>query len=517
MGLWFGLIRSVGGALLRFGALLLLLFGVHLLLTQAWPHLAQTLAQAQRLAPLQAELLEAREQATRHAVRARGIELELEREKRHVLDGLRATMQRFEAHLRELEEERVRLASQLARLQSETRSHCETFNPLKLWLCAQLREQSRATQAAVEPLLQQVTEQRDAAKAELEQVTQRLHELGSASAPDAIARAYPDSTLGLELLAQRQRSAHAEAQVLELERELERAREAKQAWPSWLLEQWRPVRHRLIGLLLLLFALPYVHRILAYFVLMPLASRARPIRLQLSSSRSELRPGPAQRTLTLLLEEDEELRVRAGYARPIEGQARSQLLYSWRAPAISYAAGLTLLTCLRGNRASRTRVSLSAPHDSNVYLMRVELTDHPGLVLHPKSLVGVKGSLELTTAWRVASWHAWATGQLRYILLRGSGSVILEGHGDLVAGPVDASRVKIEQELVTAFDSQLEYSTARTETFLPYLFGKTRLVDDVFQGNGSYFWQQTRRQGAQNPIERSFDLVFGAIGKLLGF
>lgn len=515
--MWFGLVRGIGGALLRFGALLLMLFGVHLLLTQALPHLEQTLARAQRLAPLQAELLEAREEATLHAARARGIALELEREKQQVLEGLVDAKAHWELRLRELEEERARLDDQLARLRSETRSHCDTFNPLKLWLCAQLRERSRATEAAVAPLLQQVTERRDAAKAELDQATRRWHEFVSVAAPDVLSRARPDSTLGLALQAEQQQHSRAEARVSELERELQRAQEAKQSWPSWLLEQWHPVRHRLVGMVLLLLALPYVQRTLAYFVLMPLASRARPLELRERSNTAELKPGSAQRTLTLNLEATEELRVRAGYARPIEGQARSQLLYSWRAPAISYAAGLTLLTCLRGDPNRRTRVSLSAPHDSNVYLMRVSLTNHPGIVLHPKSLVGVLGSLELTTAWRLLSWHAWATGQLRYILLRGSGSVILEGQGDLVAAPLDASRVKIEQELVTAFDSQLQYSTARTETFIPYLFGKTRLVDDVFEGRGTFFWQQATRPSSRNSIERGFDLLFGAIGKLLGF
>jgi uncharacterized protein (AIM24 family) len=127
------------------------------------------------------------------------------------------------------------------------------------------------------------------------------------------------------------------------------------------------------------------------------------------------------------------------------------------------------------------------------------------------------GPLELRTVWKIGSLHAWATGQLRYILLAGSGSLILEGSGDLVASSVEGSRAKIEQQLVVGFDARLDYCTARTETFLPYLFGKTRLVDDVFAGKGIYFWQKSSVTRASSAVERTFDALFGALGKLLGF
>jgi uncharacterized protein (AIM24 family) len=127
------------------------------------------------------------------------------------------------------------------------------------------------------------------------------------------------------------------------------------------------------------------------------------------------------------------------------------------------------------------------------------------------------GPLELRTAWKIGSFHAWATGQLRYILLAGTGSFVLEGVGDIVPSSVEASRAKIEQDLVVGFDARLDYRTARTETFLPYLFGKTPLVDDVFAGTGFYFWQKGGSPERSSPIERTFDALFGAIGKLLGF
>jgi hypothetical protein len=231
----------------------------------------------------------------------------------------------------------------------------------------------------------------------------------------------------------------------------------------------------------------------------------------------------AARSLRLTLEPGEVLHVRHSYARPIEGATQSQLLYSYRAPFISYAAGLVMLTRLTAAEANHgvahkpTAATLAAPHDPDSYLMRVDLNAHPGLVIHPSHLVGLIGDLRLRTVWRPFSVHAWSTWQLRYILLAGTGSVIIEGSGDVVAEPLASSRAKIEQALVLGFDAQLAYRTSRTETFLPYLFGKAPLVDDVFEETGVYFWQKSTRRRPDSVIERSFDAIFGAVGKLLGF
>jgi uncharacterized protein (AIM24 family) len=176
-----------------------------------------------------------------------------------------------------------------------------------------------------------------------------------------------------------------------------------------------------------------------------------------------------------------------------------------------------MLTRLEGKDGTTTSATLSAPDDPNSYLMRLDLKDHPGVVIHPRNLVGVVGDLTLQTRWKPFSVHAWSTWQLRYILLSGTGSLVIEGVGDVVAERLQGSRAKIEQALVLGFDSRLSLRTSRTETFLPYLFGKAPLVDDVFEKSGNYFWQKTVKEPSRNPIERGFDALFSALGKLLGF
>jgi uncharacterized protein (AIM24 family) len=177
-----------------------------------------------------------------------------------------------------------------------------------------------------------------------------------------------------------------------------------------------------------------------------------------------------------------------------------------------------LLTRVDGSKDSEVELTLAAPRDPNAYLMRLDLENHPGLVIHPRHLVGVVGDLELSTRWRPFSVNAWATWQLRYILLSGTGSIIVEGSGDVIATAADErGPTKIEQALVIGFDSRLSYTCARTEVFWPYLFGKTPLVDDVFTGRGLFLWEKSTPRQTKNPVARAFDALFSAIGKLLGF
>ena len=77
--------------------------------------------------------------------------------------------------------------------------------------------------------------------------------------------------------------------------------------------------------------------------------------------------------------------------------------------------------------------------------------------------------------------------------------------------------MRIEQNLVMGFDSRLTVGVNRTEVFLPYLWGRTPLVDDEFIGLHPLFWQKSSADGPRNPIAKTFGAVFSAFGKLLGF
>ena len=294
--------------------------------------------------------------------------------------------------------------------------------------------------------------------------------------------------------------------------------EAQASGVGWVVNQWARSWKWLAAIALLVLILPGALRTVSYFLLMPVVSRVhRPIHLAAGSENAGagLRTSPAQRTLTVELGAGEVLFARSEHVRPVQGKVRSQVLYDWRSPFISYAAGLYGLSRITGDEGV-TSATLATPNDPNSYLMRIDFTDHPGLVMHPKHVVGIIGTPELETRWR---WgiQSFATWQLRYIMFAGSGSLIVQGSGDVKREDPGGRSMRIEQNLVMGFDSRLTVGVNRTEVFLPYLWGRTPLVDDEFTGLHPLFWQKSSADGPSNPIARTFGAVFSAFGKLLGF
>jgi uncharacterized protein (AIM24 family) len=136
--------------------------------------------------------------------------------------------------------------------------------------------------------------------------------------------------------------------------------------------------------------------------------------------------------------------------------------------------------------------------------------------MHPRHVVGVIGAPELTTRWR---WgiQSFATSQVRYIMFAGTGSLIVQGSGDVAATSPGGRSTRMDQNLVMGFDSRLTVGVDRTAVFWPYLRGRTPLVDDEFTGHHPLFWQKSTGDGPSNPIAKTFDALFSVLGKFFGF
>jgi len=310
-----------------------------------------------------------------------------------------------------------------------------------------------------------------------------------------------------------------ESELGQKKAEEESLEEAQASGVGWVVNQWAQSWKWLAAIALLALVLPGALRIVSYFLLMPMVSRMhKPIHLAAGSENAtaDLRTPAAQRTLTIQLGAGEVLSARSEHVRPVQGKIRSRLLYDWTSPFISFAAGLYGLSRITGDEGGSS-ATLATPDDPNSYLMRIDFMDHPGLVMHPKHVVGVIGMPELETRWR---WgiQSFATWQVRYIMFAGSGSLIVQGSGDVAATTSPRGRsTRMEQNLVMGFDSRLTVGVNRTEVFWPYLWGRTPLVDDEFTGLHPFFWQKSSADGPSNPIAKTFDAIFSALGKLLGF
>ena len=308
------------------------------------------------------------------------------------------------------------------------------------------------------------------------------------------------------------------SELAQTKAEEKRLQDRRGSWSGRIVDLWARSWTWLVWTAVLLVLAPGVVRVVSYFVLMPLVTRAhRPVHLAAGAdtATADLRTAPAQRTLTVELGAGEVLSARSEHVRPVQGQIRSRLLYDWSAPFISFAAGLYGLSRITGD-GEVTSATLATPDDPDSYLMRIDFRDHPGLVMRPRHVVGVIGTPVLETRWR---WglHALATWQVRYILFAGTGSLVVQGSGDVVATNPQGRSTRMEQTLVMGFDSRLVVGVNRTEVFWPYLWGRTPLVDEEFAGSDPLLWQKSATDGPRNPIARVFNTFFSAFGKVLGF
>lgn len=172
------------------------------------------------------------------------------------------------------------------------------------------------------------------------------------------------------------------------------------------------------------------------------------------------------------------------------------------------------------NNAEKGSVVLSSDI-SDMRIVEVCLTEHPGFVVHPTHLVGVSGNIQIKTRWLIGYLHSWLTGQFRYIIFYGTGCLYLEGRGGINIVELKQETVGIDEHSVMGFDTRLAFSTCRTETFYPYLKGKTSLIDGQFSGTG-YFLRQispTQIAGKTSGKKRLQFLmnIISAIGKFFGF
>lgn len=498
------LVTSVFGFVLRKAGLLVVLvlslFLGYLVVQAVIPSLREAVADRGRLqqvveerAALEEDLAQLRKTAADHqrealALAQGRIDAELE-------DGRRKLTEQ-QTELQRLRDDRQGSCGFIRRLIDAVTpgSVCETYEKAV--------EKAEQTLATIERSLDAAEEQEAVLRDPTLTPQQKLERLGAGGDQSPVER-----EIGVK-----------EAELRQKQAEEQGLQEAQASGVGWVVNQWIRSWKWLAGIAVAVLVLPVVLRFVNYYVLMPVVSRVhRPMRLAAGTdtTAADLRTTPAQRTLTIQLGPGDVLSARSEHVRPVHGPVHGRLLYDWTSPFISFAAGLYGLTRVTGGEHGSS-ATLATPDDPNAYLMRIDFTDHPGVVIHPKHVVGVIGTPEVRTRW----WwgiQSFATWQVRYIMFAGTGSLIVEGNGDVVATNPEGSSTRMEQQLVMGFDSRLAVGVNRTEVFVPYLWRRTPLVDDEFTGRHPFFWQKSSQDGPSNPIAKTFDAIFAALGKLFGF
>lgn len=298
---------------------------------------------------------------------------------------------------------------------------------------------------------------------------------------------------------------------------------------------WRAARQLLsdygpAAALLVLSAIltPLAIKAFFYFVLAPLASRLKPMSIahapDLDEASVPLPPASQSRisgvSQALQLAPGDTMVIHPAYLQssPVGSRKRTQWLLDWSYPLTSLAAGMAALTRITSTQSAS--VTLSASDDPLMEVAVLHLPEGAALVLQPRGLVGLvfHGARQpaISSHWRLASLHAWLTLQLRFIVFRGPLTLIVRGTRGVRMEPAGQGR-SISQAATLGFSTGVLYSTTRSETFVPYLRGQQALLNDRFDGDGIYLYEETPRHGKQpGKVGSWFEGFTDAVLKVFG-
>jgi uncharacterized protein (AIM24 family) len=526
MKLFIAVVAKLVQSLVTIAGLMAFLFLGYLLFTHAGPRVSSFVGASAHLEQVRHEL-----QENEAAIAAREAEVEAQqrlmasleeqiaRQQALVLEELErdveALKRRAEEHKSHVVETVEQNRSRAARAMQEAEGrYCSSYNPLDWLTCREIRRRKQGLEESVELQREALTQ---AARRLEEHATAQAEQLKE-EAEQILAARTAEMRSSLEETLERLEQAELDRQFLEDRLEALRDEEASIYGQHWIVLELEERWPGLLLMALLIFFAPFIRRTFWYFVGMPIAARAAPIELTEPGRSGQLATSTAERTIAVELAPKTRLMARPGYIQSDKAGARTDILFDWKTPNLSYISGLVLLTRLQADETPR-EVLLGSPDDPDAYLMEIRLEDHPGIVLKARNVVAVKGDIGVMSSWRLRSWHAWATQQVRFLVFSGTGSIIVEGYGDV--GALEVSGVPCEKRmpLVIGFDARLRYSTRRAATFLPYLLAPERepLVVDVFEGQGSFFYQKNPTTGARRSgTERAGDFFFDALRRLLG-
>lgn len=296
------------------------------------------------------------------------------------------------------------------------------------------------------------------------------------------------------------------------------------------------VLHELAGyvplaLTILLSALlvPLLIKTFLYFVVAPFASRRPPVRILTGSSAAAVAAGGSVQAASsqsavsqeVVVSPGQELLVHADYLQSsrAQGTARTRWLLDAAYPFASIAAGMTVLTRILPMRTESVVISSTTDPFSEIGVLRLEAGS--AFVLQPRNLVGVLQEVgrpvRITSHWRLGSLTAWLTLQLRYLVFHGPGALIIEGCRGIRVEASEGGRM-INQDATIGFSANLDYSVARTETFVPYLLGKQALLNDRFSGGpGFHVYEEMPHFGKKSGITgRGVEGVLDSVLKVFG-
>lgn len=245
--------------------------------------------------------------------------------------------------------------------------------------------------------------------------------------------------------------------------------------------------------------LPIVHKLFAFFVLAPLATRAKPITL--GSPGAPLAGNQSGMSAEVQLSPDTELLLRSGIqSSSTSVRGSDKVVLDWGMPFTCIAAGLVNLQWLRSEQNDHVVVTGT---DAEHRVSAIEVPAGGAVVLQPRALLGIvrprNRALVVTRPWRIFSLASWLTAQFRYVIFHGPCTLIVQGRNGVQIEDSSSGRM-INKRLTIGFDAGIAFGAARSPSFLPYLRGEASLFNDRFEGTGRYIYEQRADSAGKGSI-----------------
>jgi len=318
-------------------------------------------------------------------------------------------------------------------------------------------------------------------------------------------------------------------ELARIESRLARADGAKPGALHFLRRAWERSRNFILLALVLYFFGPSVVKVINYYLLAPLLSRGRPIRMQaVELPRPEV--GPSSVSVEALLEADEILRVREKFLQASDESLtrRTRFVLDWRIPFTSAACGLIELIELRPAQPATEpgHVTFSTLEDPHTELAVIRVPKNGALILRPSFLAGVitrvDEPLRIRRRWVFGRWQSWITLQFRFFEFLGPCRLIVAGQrgvrAEYLAGAnAGWQAARRANRLGTiGFTANLDYLPVRAETFWAYYRGMNPLFDDLFAGRGMFLQQETASAEDGGPASSFWAGLWSGLLKVFG-
>lgn len=314
----------------------------------------------------------------------------------------------------------------------------------------------------------------------------------------------------------------------EKERQLSRAREIHEWLTAFMREHVGQIALQAALIVLALILLPLAWKVIAYWMLAPIAERAAPVDLLAAPASVALHPvcsenHPAQQ---IVLDSVHTLLTKPRYLQSStdDSDKITQWILDLQFPFTSVAAGLFFLTRISpkaGPDNASCAVTLSCQSDATEELAVLDLPEGASLVFRPTALAALVIETEkypqIRSRWVFNRLHAWLALHFRYLVITGPVRLVFAGQRGVQREEVNSVTAgrRINSGLTAAFSPTLAYKPRRAETFWAYFRGENALFDDFFAGDGITINQQVG-SGTARGIQRFMDSIFGAIGKVFG-